>query len=90
MKKNLKLTLLGMLCCFSLFFMTPECTLLADAAAGGGSDTIQPRAEIVEWVYAVMDKKLYKRLYNHTTDKYISDWIYVRDLTQEEIDALNP
>lgn len=80
MKKNLKLTLLGALCCFSLFFTIPECTLLADAAAGNGSGTIQPQAEVVEWVYKIENNKIYKRLYNHTTDKYITDWIYVGEL----------
>lgn len=80
MKKNFKLTLLGVLCCLSLLFMIPECTLTADAAAGNGSGTIQPKAEIVEWIYKTEDGKLYKRLYNHTTDKFITDWIYVRDL----------
>ncbi len=80
MKKTLKLTVLGALCCLFLFFMIPEYTMTADAAVGTGSDTVQPQQEIVEWIYKIEDGKLYKRLYNHTTDKYITDWIYVRDL----------
>lgn len=59
-----------------------------EAATGNGNETIEPQAEIVGWVYDVFGNKLYKRLYNYTTDKFITDWIYVRDLTQEEIDAL--
>lgn len=87
MKRTLKFSLLAILC-FSILFATPVCTLPAEAAVGNVSDTVSPQAEIVEWVYGVIDGKLYKRLYNYTTDKFITDWIYVRDLTQEEIDAL--
>lgn len=87
MRKTPKFALLTLLCCLSLFFIVPECTLSADAAAGNG--TVQPQAEIKEWIFKIENYKLYKRLYNHSTNNWEGDWIYVRDLTQEEIDNLN-
>lgn len=80
MRKNLKYALLTLLCALSLFFVIPDCTLSAHAAAGNGSETVQPMAEIKEWIFKIEDNKLYKRLYNHTTDEWEGDWIFVRDL----------
>lgn len=38
---------------------------------------IQPRTDIKEWVYKVMNGNLYKRLYNYSTGRWESDWIFV-------------
>ena len=80
MKKTSKFVLLTTLCCLSLSFMTPNFTLVADAATGTGEETVQPRADIIEWVYEIRGNKVYKRLYNTSTGEWIGDWIYVRDL----------
>ncbi len=87
MKRNFKFLALTAICCLSLSCLVPSCTLMADAAAGnGGGGTVQPQEEIVEWVYKAdkVELKLYKALYNRTTDKFITGWIYVKDLTPEE------
>ena len=80
MKKNIKMTLFALLCCFSLSFMAPGGAFVVDAASNNGTETIQPYAEILRWVYDIRDNKVYKRLYNTSTGNWVGDWIYVRDL----------
>ena len=36
---------------------------------------ITPRANVTEWHYKVIDGKLYKRLYDTTAKKWLTDWI---------------
>ncbi len=36
---------------------------------------ITPRADITEWRYKMIDGKLYKRLYDTTNKKWLTDWI---------------
>lgn len=38
---------------------------------------ITPKADIIDWQYKVVNNILYKRLYNYTLNKPISDWIRV-------------
>lgn len=80
MKKKNKFTLFTLLCCLSVLFMTPNFTLVTEAATENGSEIVQPRAEILQWVFDIRDNKLYKRLYNTSTGEWVGDWIYVRDL----------
>ncbi len=40
-------------------------------------NSVAPRSDIKEWIYKVENGKLYKRLYNTSTDTWESDWIYV-------------
>lgn len=44
------------------------------------SESISRRKDDIYWVYAEMNNKLYKRLWNATTTEWIGDWIYVKDL----------
>lgn len=46
------------------------------AARGAGTE-IRPMVDDIGWEYKVVDKKLYKRLYNYTTNKPLTDWEYV-------------
>lgn len=90
MKRNIKFLALTAICCLSLSCLVPSCTMMVDAAGNNGGGTVQPQQEIIEWVYYVNKEelKLYKALYNHTTAKYVTDWIFVRDLTPEEVEEL--
>lgn len=36
---------------------------------------IEPRADIIEWRYKVVNGKLYKRLFNYSKNQWIGDWI---------------
>ena len=67
------------LCSLSLFFAAPQSTITAQAA-GGGESVANPQSDIIHWIYGELDGKLYKRLWNGTTQKWLTDWIYVRDL----------
>ncbi|MBS7578438.1 MULTISPECIES: hypothetical protein [unclassified Enterococcus] len=39
--------------------------------------TITLRKSIIEWRFKTIDGKLYKRLYDYTTNTWIGDWIKV-------------
>lgn len=41
------------------------------------SEEIQPRTDIKEWRYKVIDGHLYKRLFNASTGRWETDWIFV-------------
>ena len=41
------------------------------------TETIEPRTDIKDWVYKVENGNLYKRLYNFSTGRWESDWIFV-------------
>lgn len=38
---------------------------------------VTPFADITEWKYKLEDGMVYKRLYNHSKQKWIGDWILV-------------
>ena len=42
-----------------------------------GTD-VEPRTDILEWRYKVMDGHFYKRLYNRSTGEWETDWILVQ------------
>jgi len=62
-------------CCLTLT-ATPVTTLPVQAAAPT-DETVDPAAEILEWVYRITDGKVYKRLLNCTTQQWAGPWIYV-------------
>ena len=40
-------------------------------------NTVTPKSDIKRWLYKTENGKLYKRLYNASTDTWETDWIYV-------------
>ena len=38
---------------------------------------VEPRTDIKEWRFKVIDGHLYKRLYNRSTGRWETDWILV-------------
>ena len=40
-------------------------------------EEIQPRTDIKEWLYKIVDGNLYKRLYNYSTGRWETDWIFI-------------
>ncbi len=47
------------------------------------SEIIQPRTDIKKWVYKLFGNNLYKRLYNYSTGRWESDWIFVASGVEE-------
>ena len=41
-------------------------------------NSIEPRTDIKEWIYAEINGSLYKRLYNYTRNRWEGDWILVQ------------
>jgi hypothetical protein len=92
MKKNTLKKFSAAVCavCFSaaLAVAAPVATISAQAEEVV-QETITTREQIISYVYRVDGNKLYKCKYNYSTGDYIGDWIFVRYLTQEELDQLN-
>ena len=68
------------ICCVSLIDMsiTSQAAPIMSTSVSKSDLKIQPRAEIFEWRYKVVDGKLYKRLYNCTRHKWAGEWIQVK------------
>ncbi len=66
---------LSVVACSLCFVATPTATVPVEAASG--EESFEPAAEILEWVYAEVDGKRYKRLFNCTTQQWVGDWIYI-------------
>jgi len=58
---------------------TPATVLPVDAAVA--ENTVAPCSDDIQWHYKIEQNKLYKRLYNHTACIWLTDWIFVRELT---------
>ncbi len=58
---------------------TPAAALPVEAAVV--EDTVAPCADAIQWHYKIEQNKLYKRLYNHSVCIWLTDWIFVRELT---------
>lgn len=62
----------------ALFLLNGGCVSSAAAAEPSVMylcETAQTaRADNIGWVYKTVNGKLYRRLYNHTTKKYLTDW----------------
>lgn len=75
-KLVLFLSVLGI--AFSVFFC-PASSLPVQAASSGES-SIMPLSDEIRYRYMVLGNKMYKRLYNYTTEEWIGSWIYVCDI----------
>lgn len=78
-RKN-KLATLGSAVCVALAVLTGPAASLPVQATAAREEAIMPMSDAISWEYKVENNKLYKRLYNRSTDQWIGPWIYVRDL----------
>lgn len=66
----------------TLFLLTALLSTIPVSASANRSNaatsTVTPKAHDIRWIYKKIDGKLYKRLYNHTTRKWVGDWILVQ------------
>ena len=60
---------------------TPATALPVEAAVV--EDTVAPCSDSIQWHYKIENNKLYKRLFNHTACIWLTDWIFVRDLSED-------
>lgn len=79
MKKRIKvmLCLLSVVCSSLLTMPVIAATTQEVILCDNSNNDIQPRTDIKEWKYAVIDGNLYKRLYNYTRNRWEGDWILV-------------
>lgn len=50
-------------------------------SANTGEHSASPQSDVITWRYKIENGKIYKRLYNASTLKYIGGWIYVGEYT---------
>lgn len=60
----------------------PAAAITVEAAAAT-EDTVAPCSDSIEWQYKIEDGKLYKRLFNCTACIWLTDWIFVRDMSED-------
>lgn len=82
-KRKNKLAALGSVVCIALAVLFSPASALPVQAATSQNPAIMPMRDAISWVYKIENKKLYKRLYNHSTYNWIGDWIYVKDWPYE-------
>lgn len=73
--KKAKLFLGMMMIAISMSLSLP--VLASQLDANTIQEDIQPRTDIKEWLYKIVDGNLYKRLYNYSTGHWETDWIFV-------------
>lgn len=82
--KGMALSLATAGLCLGMAFAAPTTGIQVKAATNPGEATIQ--AHIITYCYKIENRALYKRLYNHSTGQFVGDWIFVRYLTDEDLD----
>lgn len=82
-----RLFVYGALGCFGLSVaFSPVATINASAAV---PEVAEPRADVKTWVPGVLyGNQLHERLYNCSTADWEGDWVYIRTLTDEEVEYL--
>lgn len=73
-----KLIILASITCLSVAsFFSPTVTITAQAEE---SATIAPYSDDIKWRFKEENGKLYRRLFNYTTNEWLGQWEYVGDL----------
>jgi len=78
-KRKNKLMTLGCMACLSLAILSSPATVLP-AQAAPAAPGIMPMKDSIEWVFDIRDHKLYRRLFNYSTDNWIGEWEYICDV----------
>ncbi len=79
-KKHSKLATLFTVMGLSLATFCCPISVLTTQAAVVTDETVDPCADDIQWRYTIMNNKIYKRLFNYSTNVWIGDWIYVCDV----------
>lgn len=85
MKRKIKIVLctLGILTSMSISTFAMPTTLQEYSIVYNEMSSIQPRTDIKEWLYKIENGNLYKRLYNYSTGRWETDWIFVMSGVEE-------
>lgn len=85
MKNKFKVILFTVVMACSIFVSIPVMASQQSIVvlAEGDTTDIQPRTDIKEWRYKVINGNLYKRLYNYSTGRWEGDWIFVASGVEE-------
>lgn len=70
-KKVLFIWMFLAMICSGVLFAPPQKTY----ARTSGQEAIMPMADVYVWKYKVINNKMYKRLYNRSTGKWVGEWI---------------
>lgn len=74
-KKLLASVLAAAVICAASFLFEPSSAVLAIAATARAEETAAvTRAPFIEWIYKMIDGKLYRRQFNHVTQEWIGEW----------------
>lgn len=79
-KRKNKLAALGSVVCVALAVLVSPASALPVQAAVAQNPVVMPMKDAISWRYKVDNNKLYKRLFNFSTNVWIGNWIYVCDL----------
>ena len=79
-KRRNKLAALGSVVCVALAVLFSPASTLPVQAAVSPNPAVMPMRDAISWKFKIENNKLYRRLYNHSTDNWIGDWIYVGEL----------
>ena len=61
----------------ALAFLPTQQLYAAPAFPQSDTGMVSPLSHVITWQYKIEGSKIYKRLYNSTTQTWIGDWIYV-------------
>ena len=74
----MKKTIYALLICSTLAVALPSLSVTsfaAPATADEAASSITARKPITKWYYKTINGKLYRRLYDTTNEKWLTDWI---------------
>lgn len=78
MKKKHVLRHLCAICGLTMLLSCPvtaqACDIPAQPQAAGG-EAIEPQADVIEWIFKTENGHRYRRLFNHSKQEWIGDWI---------------
>lgn len=74
-KKRFVLAALGLALCTPVTVFAENAGVITVVEILPQGETIEPRVDYYEWVFKVIDGKLYKRLFNRKSGQYVGDWV---------------
>ena len=82
--RNYFKTLFPFFCAIALLFLplnnkisAADIPYISTAQSSASDSSITPQSDDIGWRYKTVNGKLYKRLYNYSTNQWIGDWILV-------------
>lgn len=83
MKKKIKVICCTFVMLTSSLLTVPTMAVQHNYVLQENESGLQPRTDIKEWRFKVENGNLYKRLYNYSTGRWETDWIFVMSGVEE-------